>query len=86
MNAKTLEQVYHQMCTRRDAISQHFLADQSLKSSDPTSYERYRKELRDINKRLRIIRQCIPANPILALDKAVFTKATTSFLQQVTTF
>ncbi|WP_461081351.1 hypothetical protein [Spirosoma flavus] len=86
MNAKTLEQVYHQMCTRRDAISQHFLANHTLKTSDPTSYDRYRKELRDINKRLRIIRQCIPSNPILAMEKAAFTEASTSFLRQITTF
>jgi|GEM_PF-5141976 len=64
MNNETLEQIYNQMCARRDAIILHYLNNRALKANDPTGYGKYQKELRDINKRLRIIRQCIPANPV----------------------
>ncbi|GAB3990893.1 hypothetical protein GCM10028807_19180 [Spirosoma daeguense] len=85
MKPETLQQIYQQMCVRRDAINQHYLADLSLKTNDPTSYEKYRRELRDINKRLRIIRHCIPVNPILLTDQLVFPTVNAQFLRDVTT-
>ena len=68
MKAESLEEVYHRMCGRRDAIYQHYLKNTLLKINDPVSYRKYQQEFRDINKRLRIIRQCIPANPTLKTD------------------
>lgn len=62
---QSLEEIYHQMCARRDAVVLHYLNNMTLKAADPIEYEKYRKEVRTINKRLRTIRECIPANPTL---------------------
>ncbi|MBC8152051.1 MAG: hypothetical protein H7Z72_03995 [Bacteroidetes bacterium] len=65
MNTDSIDKLYHQLSARRDAINQHYLRNTMLKTGDPIGYQTYQREFRAINKRLRVIRQCIPANPTL---------------------
>lgn len=66
MFSQPIEQTYQHFSSRRDAIVHQYINNPALKRNDPVTYAKYKKELRDINKRLRIIRQCIPAHPNLA--------------------
>lgn len=68
MQAKSIEQVYQQISNRREAIATYYVKNPALRISDPATYARYQTELRALNKRLRTIRQCLVANPALAIS------------------
>lgn len=57
-------ELYQRLSARRNALLVYSHND-SLKSSDPTTYRKYQSELRDLNRKLRLIRVQLDDNPIL---------------------
>lgn len=51
-------ELYKRLSDRRNALIIH-------KNSDPVAYRKYQGELRDLNRKLRLIREQMKENPIL---------------------
>ncbi|MGA0558976.1 hypothetical protein ACO2Q8_20130 [Larkinella sp. VNQ87] len=58
-------ELYQRLSARRNALLTHYGQNNLLKSSDPTTYRQYQSELRDLNRKLRMIREQMAENPIL---------------------
>ncbi|MGV3558818.1 hypothetical protein [Larkinella arboricola] len=58
-------ELYQRLSARRNALLVHYGHNNSLKTSDPTTYRKYQSELRDLNRKLRLIRGQLDDNPIL---------------------
>ncbi|GAB3259404.1 hypothetical protein GCM10027347_23000 [Larkinella harenae] len=58
-------ELYQRLSARRNALLIHYSHNDSLKNSDPTTYRKYQSELRDLNRKLRLIRGQLEDNPIL---------------------
>ncbi|MFD1141641.1 hypothetical protein ACFQ4C_11000 [Larkinella insperata] len=58
-------ELYQRLSARRNALLVHYSHNNSLKANDPTTYRKYQSELRDLNRKLRLIRGQLDDNPIL---------------------
>lgn len=56
-------ELYQRLSARRNALLLHYSHNESLKSSDPVTYQQYQTELRDLNRKLRLIRGQLKENP-----------------------
>ena len=57
-------ELYQQLSARRDALMLAYKRN-DFKHNDPAAYQQYQGELRNLNRRLRIIRQQMDINPML---------------------
>ncbi|RRB02346.1 hypothetical protein [Larkinella rosea] len=57
-------ELYQRLSARRNAVLLYSTND-VLKNNDPTTYHKYQMELRDLNRKLRLIRGQMKENPIL---------------------
>jgi hypothetical protein len=60
-----ISEVYQRLSARRNALLLYYSHNDLLKSSDPTTYRKYQSELRDLNRKLRLIRGQMEDNPTL---------------------
>ena len=58
-------ELYQRLSARRNALLVHYSHNDTLKSSDPDTYQKYQGELRDLNRKLRLIRGQMEENPTL---------------------
>ncbi|WP_128548527.1 hypothetical protein [Larkinella soli] len=58
-------ELYQRLSARRNALMVHYGHNNSLRTNDPATYTRYQTELRELNRKLRMIRNQIEENPIL---------------------
>ncbi|MFC5409758.1 hypothetical protein ACFPMF_10595 [Larkinella bovis] len=63
MNLTT--ELYERLSARRNALLLHYSHNDALKTSDPVTYQKYQRELRELNRKLRLIRGQLAENPIL---------------------
>ncbi|GAB3929557.1 hypothetical protein [Larkinella terrae] len=57
-------ELYQRLSARRNAVLLYSSND-TLKNNDPATYHKYQTELRDLNRKLRLIRVQMKENPIL---------------------
>jgi hypothetical protein len=58
-------ELYQRLSARRNALLIHYSHNDMLKTSDPVTYQKYQGELRDLNRKLRLIRGQLVDNPTL---------------------
>ncbi|GAB3313457.1 hypothetical protein GCM10027299_00520 [Larkinella ripae] len=60
-----VNELYQRLSARRNALLLYYSHNTALKSNDPATYQKYQLELRNLNRKLRLIRGQMEDNPIL---------------------
>jgi hypothetical protein len=58
-------ELYQRLSARRNALLLYYSHNDTLKSNDPATYQKYQGELRELNRKLRLIRGQLVDNPTL---------------------